>query len=151
MKYNPEQEQDRKKLANLLIQKLQSCGFSHYNKNCHSNEEVIFSRVVDNTDRTILVYTSVEYGSKMVRKVDSDAIRVAGIDSNKKGVIKNRRVYRTGEMEEIVERMYNLMRESYGVALKSYSIKCNRCGANTFLSKSGNYVCSDLCWTNKGK
>ena len=53
------------------------------------------------------------------------------------------------QMEDIVERMYQRMRTAYGDTIKAHKIKCNKCGANTFLSKKGNRVCSDLCWNKK--
>lgn len=147
MKYNPRNQDHRKLLADSIKDKLTTCGFTQEQVDCG---ELIFSREVDGTDRKVLVFSSIGVKSNMVRLVGADAIRVSAIDGEERGVIKNKRINRTGEIDDIVERMYQRMRSSYKEALDSHSIKCKSCGANTFLSKAGKRVCVDICWNKKG-
>jgi len=148
MKYNPRNDQHRKLLADKIKEKLKTCGFEQEAADCG---ELIFSRQVNGTDRKVIVFSSIGKKSNRVRLVGSDAIRVSAIDEDERGVIKNKRVNRTGEVDDIIERMYQRMRTSYKEALDSHSIKCKSCGANTFLSKAGKRVCVDICWKNKGE
>jgi hypothetical protein len=147
MKYNPRNQDHRKLLADNIKDKLKECGFEQEQVDCG---ELIFSRKVDSTDRKVLVFSSIGKKSNMVRLVGSDAIRISAIDGEERGVVKNKRVNRTGEVDEIIDRMYQRMRSTYKEALDSHSIKCKSCGANTFLSKAGRRVCVDICWRKKG-
>ena len=146
MKYNPRQIEHRKILADKIKEKLTSCGFKQEQTDF---SEIVYSREVHDTDCKVLVFTSIGKKSNMVRIVDSDAIRVSSIDKDQRGVTKDKRVNRVGKVEDIVDRMYQRMRSAYGDTVKSHKIKCDKCGANTFLSKKGNRVCSDLCWNKK--
>lgn len=148
MKYNPRDNNHRKILADKIKEKLTSCGFT---QEVTDHSEIVYSREVLNTDCKVLVFTSIGKKSNMVRVVDSDAIRVCSIDEEQRGVTKDKRVNRVGKIDDIVERMYQRMRSSYGDTLSAHKIKCKKCGANTFLSSKGNRVCSDVCWTKNKK
>ena len=148
MKYNPRDNNHRKILADKIKEKLTSCGFKQEQTDY---SEIVYSREVANTDCKVLVFTSIGKKSNMVRVVDSDAIRVCSIDEDQRGVTKDKRVNRVGKIDDIVERMYQRMRTSYGDTLQAHKIKCKKCGANTFLSKKGNRVCSEVCWTKNKK
>ena len=147
MKYNPRQIEHRKALADKVKSKLNECGFSEAKTDYG---EIVYFREVAGTDCKVIVFTSIAKKSNMMRIVGSDAIRICSIDEYQRGVTKDKRVNRTGNVDDIVERMYQRMRSSYGDTLQAHKIKCKKCGANTFLSKKGNRVCSDLCW-NKNK
>jgi len=148
MKYNPKSRDHRKLLADKIKDKLKICGF---NIEKTDYQELVYSREVKGTNCKVLVFTSIGKQTDSVRMVGSDAIRVVSIDDNERGITKNKRVNRTGGVDDIVDRMYQRMRDSYGETLKNFKIKCNKCGSNTFLSKKGSRVCSDLCWTKKGE
>ena len=83
-----------------------------------------------------------------VRQSGKDAIRVCAIyktkDGNVRGLIKETRTHRTGNIEDIVGRMYQRMRDAYSAA--STGEKCYRCGAPKFVAKSGKSVCAEICW-----
>ena len=144
MKYNPKSDDHRKVLAQKIKDKLNQCGFAQEQSDY---DEIIYSREVIDTDCKVLVFTSIGKRNNQVRMVGSDAIRVCSIDKDERGVTKNKRVNRTGDIEDIIERMYQRMRNSYKETLSVYKIKCSKCGANTFLSKKGNRVCSEVCWS----
>ena len=146
MKYSPEDKNSRKQLGIDIITKLFSCGFKVYQKNYN---EIVFYREVDNTKNKVLVFTSVDKQTKEAKKCGTDAIRVCALDQSDRGICKATRVNRVGEIDDIVERMYQRMRKTYKEALDAYNIKCNKCGADTFLSRNGNRVCSDICWDKK--
>ena len=146
MKYNPRNNEHRKILADKIKEKLLDCGFVTEKTDF---PEIVYSREVNNTGCRVLVYTSIGKKTNMVRVVDSDAIRVCSIDEDQRGVTKDKRINRVGKIEDITERMYQRMRSSYADTINAYKIKCNKCGANTFLSKKGNRICSDLCWNKK--
>ena len=147
MKYNPRSEKDREVLANSIKDKLVQCGFVVQTSDY---EELVYARNVAETGSKVLVFTSIGKTSGSVRIVGSDAIRVCGVDVEDRGVSKSKRVNRTGQIDDIVERMYQRMRSSYLETLKAFDIKCKKCGANTFLSKKGNRVCSKVCWNKTG-
>ena len=51
------------------------------------------------------MFTSIGKQTNSVRLVGSDAIRVVSIDDNERGMTKNKRVNRTGDIEDIVDWM----------------------------------------------
>jgi hypothetical protein len=144
MKYDPTSNIHRKTLANSIISKLETCGFSEE----ESAGERVFSREVRD-GMYIKVYTSV-FGDT-VRAVGKDAVRVSGIYSgdNSRGLFKNRRVNRVGEIDDIVERMYQKMRATWSAC--DDRPNCKDCGAPTFVSKKKNNVCVNICWDKENK
>ena len=107
----------------------------------------MFYRFVPDTDRKVVVYTTVVNGA--VRNVGKDAIRISGVHKNSQdkwlGLVKNTRVNRTGEIDAIVNRMYERMRSTYGSIMQPAN--CDKCEAPNFISSKGNSVCSEFCWT----
>ena len=122
-------------------------------------QERIYERAVDPQGLLkVKVYTTVVGGTETfplsVRHRGKDAIRVCGTYRTRlgkeRGIVKEKRVNRTGNIEDIVERMLERMREVWK-ALKTGD-SCSKCGAPMFVSKAGNKVCSEICWkTEKEK
>jgi len=162
MKYNHSDKNHRLFLAGRVLNMLSTAGFEEVEMpNC---EERVFARnvVVKNdkgepvkTPVRVLVYTSIDRRSKEIRKVGTDAIRICGVrsykDGSEKGCIKRKRVNRVGMIDDVVGRALDRMRTAYKEALLAYRnpTHCKSCGAMNFVSKTGNEVCSDLCWTKK--
>lgn len=150
MKYDHSSRQSRLALQAKVIMTLANAGFDEVS--IEGTRERVFSRGCHGTDARVLVYTSIVDGE--TRGVGKDAIRVCAVrpmgkEAKERGIVKARRVNRTGEIESICDRMLNRMREVYGAARKHCLVECQpckSCGASTFLSKRGNWVCADLCW-----
>jgi len=123
--------------------------------------------VVGVPNMRVRVYTSIVYtgNTVAVRTAGIDAIRVitmykAARDGKERPLAKaNHKVYRTGEIESITDRVVTRMRECYAVGLTNPCV-CRKCGAPTFKSKgkkkkingkmtvvkTSNTVCAELCW-----
>lgn len=144
--YNPNSLSDRRVLAEALLFKLTECGFT---EDLNAVGETTYYREVPGTDRRVVVYTTIV--GRSVRSVGTDAIRICGVHKNSQGkwlgLIKNKRVNRTGDVFGIADRMYARMRETYGRIMNPS--KCGHCGSTNFLSKKGNAVCSEFCWEKK--
>ena len=143
MQYDQESRESRRALAASLLEKLQECGFAERDDVSRRVSERVFARRV-NDQVQVQVYTSI-VGNE-VRVKDADAIRVTAIYSNEdttRGIVKSRRVYRTGEIDDITSRMYQRIRDTWGAV---GSVPRCHCGAPKFTSKKGNTVCADLCW-----
>lgn len=147
-KYNPLSYIDRLCLTQKLRTKLASCGFTQETQvGC---KEEVYSLVVNRGIR-VVVYTTIEGG--YVRECGTDAIRVAAVYKTQEGGLDRgiakaeKRVHRVGDLDEIVERMYQRMREVWSLGNKVE--RCGCCGAPKFLSK--NMVCAELCWTKNGR
>lgn len=82
---------------------------------------------------TVRVYTSLRDGAEQARACGKDAIRVVAFrrtpDGNgDRGVAKAQRVFRTGTVEKVLARLYERMREIYGVANRFVcSVSCREC------------------------
>jgi len=150
-KYNPDNAAHRAALAASVTARLTEMGFSpFFDKRWR---EVIYSRPVHTSPGvTVLVYTScapAPDGRVKARRAGRDAIRVCAVYATKDGETRGlaraeKRVNRVGDIEDIVERMYQRAREVYGAAMNP--CRCGSCGAPMFTSKAGNDVCADLCW-----
>jgi hypothetical protein len=146
--YDPNNSRHRAALGSALTNKLVECGFAEVS--IPGTKEKVFERAVEGTERVFVrVFTSVT--SRGARRVGKDAIRVCGVykanDGKVRGIAKaDKRVNRVGEVEAIVGRMYDRMREVYKLAATGE--RCS-CGAPKFKSKAGNLVCADLCWLKK--
>lgn len=79
--------------------------------------EEVYLRVHDKDDRyAIKVYSSIRHGSGSARKRGADAIRVVALFQPREQVypiFKSARVYRTGTVEAVLERMIERGREAY--------------------------------------
>ena len=162
LEYKHEDKSHRLFLAAHIVKLMNSKGFVEVEMpNC---EERVFEWRVKTTDATgavvdtpirLLIYTSVDKRTGEVRKVGIDAIRVCGVrkfsDDTEKGCIKRKRVNRTGKIEAILDRVLDRARTAYKEARDAYRnpTTCKSCGAMNFVSKAGNAVCSDLCFTKR--
>ena len=138
--YIPKRQDHRKRLAKDILELLAYAKFVEQ----ESKGEKIFARQV-NDDVRVVVYTSI-VGDE-VREKDADAIRVCGVytnkDGNEHGIVKSSRIYRTGNLEDISERLLKRMRE---VWRKTMHVDRCHCGAPKFISKKENAVCCNFCW-----
>jgi hypothetical protein len=147
MRYNPDDLDSRLALTKAIISKLNHCKFTT-EQNFDSPVELVYTLPVRDTKIFINVFTSISNG--LVRVKDKDAIRIAGNYSNgeiSRGLVSETRVNRVGQIDDIVERMYLRMRDCYSSCNKVK--RCHRCNAPTFLSKSNNLVCAEICWKTK--
>lgn len=102
-----------------------------------SRGEEVYERRHDRDARyAIKVYSSIERGQEEVRVRGADAIRVVAIHyagdlgsdgtwkfpEAARGIFKAARVYRSGTVESVLDRMIERAREAYGV------INSHRCG-----------------------
>ncbi len=143
--YDPNLQILREMLALSIIGKLDECGFIETGFDDKTREKV-FSRDIPSTGISVKVYTTIV--DREVRGEGKDAIRVCATyatkDGNSKGIVKSTRVHRTGNIDEIVNRMYTRMRETWKAAATGE--RCRSCGAPKFVAKSGKKVCADICW-----
>lgn len=152
--YDPEQPFMRGKLAAELRKMIEAAGFSL--DKTRTRGELVFSRRVTmrdgselpNTD--VVIYTTID-GAE-VRQLGEDAIRVCVVFKQDgkpgRGLAKDRRVFRTGTIEGIVERAKQRMRDAWATAKQVE--RCRYCGAPTFTSRAGNTVCAAICFDKKG-
>jgi hypothetical protein len=151
MAYDPRKNTDRRFLATRIIQTLLGADFYEewHGDRGDITKERTFTRAVNDSIR-IVVYTGVvgEDEDAECREVGKDAIRVIALyhsprDEKDRGIVKETRVHRTGEIEAVVDRMLERMRLVWKKSLRP--TRCH-CGAPKFIAKSGNEVCADLCW-----
>jgi hypothetical protein len=143
-KYNPNSISDRQSLAMAVEFKLQTCGFTP-EPSTNDRFELIYKRPVGESKISVVVYTSIV--NDQVRNRAKDAIRIAGVYENgdvRRGIVSDTRVNRVGEIPDIVERMYQRMRECYRSCNTART--CDKCGAPMFTSKKKNLVCAEACW-----
>jgi hypothetical protein len=146
MEYNPGNVQSQAQLTSALLAMLGESGFTEeFPSGCR---ERVFSRAVTPEVR-VMVYTSIHSGRGRVRGRGRDAIRVCLVrscpDGRDRGLTRTTRVNRTGQIEAIVERTRDRMRAAWASCRRVAS--CGSCGAPKFVSRNGNEVCSNLCWT----
>jgi hypothetical protein len=79
--------------------------------------EEVYLRVHDKDERyAIKVYSSIQRGESSVRKCGADAIRVVALFQPRDKVypiFRSARVYRTGSVAGVLDRMVERMREGY--------------------------------------
>lgn len=145
--YNPYNYEHRLFLAKCLEQKFASCGFSRTNVGTFKKgHEKGFIRDVDNTNYYVCVYSSINTTNNAVASYGSDAIRIFARNHSFGTVTSTIKVNRVGTFNDIVERTYQAMRNTYKEALTAYNIRCSSCGAQTLFSKRGKRYCEDICW-----
>jgi hypothetical protein len=107
-------EISREKLENFL----QACGFGRRT----SGKEVVYVRHNHHYHSVVVkVYTSLPSGGGNARGAGQDAIRVAVayeseipyLDKTSFGIYKAKRVFRTGTEQDVLDRLYERMREAY--------------------------------------
>lgn len=167
--YDPENPAHRAELAQKLTQKLGDAGFKlsedrtrdpgRYYGSFKGKEDVYVFQHRKDPGLEVQVFTSVTSGGS-VRAKGADAIRVCLVYKNK---IKQKnpeaeearqydlgsacRVYRTGDIDNIVERTVERAREMYKAANEVE--RCPRCRAPMAISKKGNKFCTEVCFLNK--
>lgn len=148
--YDPELPYMRGRLAAELRKMIEAAGFTL--DRARTRGELVFSRRVTMRDGTemqhtdVVVYTTID-GAE-VRELGTDAIRVCVVYKQEgkpgRGLAKERRVFRTGTIEGIVERTQGRMRDAWLTAKKVE--RCRHCNAPTFTSRNGNVVCAAICF-----
>ena len=147
MNYDPTNREHRNALAVEIIAMLETAGFQQQEST--KGSELVFSRTLVEGNLKVMVYTSVIKTNNLeVREVGTDAIRVAGVYITKKGdnrgIVKNARIYRTGKISEIPQRVLQRMRATWKAL--AHAETCEKCGAPLFTSKKGNLVCTEVCF-----
>lgn len=148
MTYEPNNTMHRKALAAALDTMLATAGF----RPLDGHGEVVYRyQCIGGTE--ILVYSSIV--NQEVRGDGEDAIRVAAVyrrkDGQVRGLFKDTRINRTGEVEKIVGRTQERMRNAYE-AIKGHwrdGWLCPHCRAPLFLAKSEKWVCAETCWVKQ--
>ena len=162
--YDPKLSLLRQMLALSIVNKMEECGFElmdnphKYSTSSpgHRRPELaerVYTRKVGKDDRmSIRVYTTVIGGVNdvpfEVRKEGKDAIRVCAIyetkDGSFRGIAKETRINRTGNIDDIVKRMHMRMRSVYKTAASGE--RCHSCNAPKFVTKAGKLCCAEICW-----
>ena len=144
--YDPSLPMFREMLGLAILAKLEESGFTEEKKS--TGREKVYTRIVDGTDDRVKIKVFTSVVGIEARNVGYDAIKVAAVyttkDGQKRGLTSDRRVHRTGNMEDIVDRMLEGMRDAWR-AVKTGEC-CKSCGAPKFTSKSGSKVCAEICW-----
>ena len=149
MDYDPNNAFHRKALALNIRATLLSIGLIPEER--PGTREMVFSRASSRLSRTHLrVYTSIV--DDEVRDLGSDSIKVCvtfdRTDGGTRGVLREARVFRTGQIEEIPERLVNRVQSAIK-ELKGLQA-CSSCGAPILMSKLVKPYCADACWNHKG-
>ena len=157
--YDPKITLLREMLALSIVSKLEECGFellpSPPDVRHHRPElaERVYYRTIGGDDRMqVRVYTTVIGGDNdvpfQVRAEGKDAIRVCATyttrDGKSRGLAKETRVNRTGNIDDIVDRMYQRMRSAYKTGTDGK--RCRDCGAPMFVTKNNKLCCAEICW-----
>ena len=155
MVYNPNEQYSRTDLAVKLQCKLLECGFERdksFERGPERIREHVYVRQVK-PSIYVAVYTSCSghRGIISARNKGKDAIRVSTVyktkDGSSRGLGKQRRVHRTGKIDDIIERTVERAREAWKIGRSPKT--CKECGAPMFVSKKGNHVCADVCWNKR--
>jgi putative addiction module killer protein len=167
--YDPENPAHRTELAQKLTQKLGEIGFKLSGDRTRDpgreyggfkgKEDVYVFQHRKDPGLEVQVFTSVTAGGS-VRAKGADAIRVCLVYKNKakqQGTESEEarqydlgsacRVYRTGEIDNIVERTVERAREMYKAA--NLVERCQDCSSPMATSKQGKKFCSEVCWTKR--
>ncbi len=167
--YDPENPAHRKELGDKLTEKLGAIGFRLSDDRTRDpgrkyggfkgKEQVYVFKHRKDPGLEVQVFTSV-LDSGSVRGKGADAIRVCLVYKNKakqenpEGAEAKQfelgsgcRVYRTGDIDDIVSRTVDRAREMYVEANKVD--RCQYCQAPMALSKQGKKFCSEVCWTKR--
>lgn len=118
--------------ADAMFSFLESKGFTRSDPGLRSRREIVYERAhAKDTRFKVLVYTSIAAGCTRARGLGADAIRVCAIfeDPNghphsragSRGVAKTKRVFRTGTVNGVLERMIERAREAYAVCNQQIS------------------------------
>lgn len=144
--YNHAEYGHRWALATEVKMAVMALGFSP--KAIPGTNELVLSRPSGRLKGVeVLVYTTIV--GEAVRPMGVDAIRVCAVfnptDGRGRGICKERKVLRTGKIEEIPLRVVDRIKD---IAGEVNGLKhCLKCGAPGLVSKKGNMYCADACWT----
>jgi len=150
-KYDPSSQEDRIELAQNILRSLHDRGFE-YKSGGGPSAELVFEKV-NERGLCIHVFTTIVETARgnEVRALGKDAIRVIlsyiKNDGVLRGLGKERRVFRTGDIPGVIQRLNDRIDQT--VARSNSPESCEKCGAPKFESKSGNLVCSEICWDNQ--
>ena len=159
--YDPNVPLLRQMLALSLLDKLDECGFKEVELSLCPNQsydenfcEKVYTRNITKDGKLkVKVFTTVTGGKPgyplEVRENGRDAIRVCATYTTKagkeRGLIKETRVNRVGDIDNIVTRMHERMRMAWKAATAD-GARCHNCGAPKFVTKQGKHVCAEICW-----
>jgi hypothetical protein len=155
LRYDPSCEYSRQHLAISIASRLEEAGFERVKNPGFTPGiqilERLYERKIENTDLHIQVCTTIiddnAFGMS-VRTNGKDAIRInVRAPDVKRPIISETRVNRTGQCENIVDRMIQRARDAY--RLGKHSGKCDKCGSQRARSKSGKWYCAAICWKTK--
>lgn len=146
MKYQHEEAFHRQALASMLLAQLEGKAFQR----TQEGGEIVLRRTFP-SGKVLKVYTSTHLvqGQPEVARVGKDAIRFVVEAPVKKGGFRavfptQKRVYRTGEVDNIVGRTMMAAKTVFEEAGKlGY---CSNCKGFLGISTKGNPYCLDLCW-----
>tara|TARA_A100001011_G_C14276819_1_gene829660 strand:- start:1362 stop:1919 length:558 start_codon:yes stop_codon:yes gene_type:complete len=154
--YDPSVPMLRQLLALQILGKLKDAGFAHEPPTKKMAKPYMAERVYARVDglppgMKVQVYTTVIGDGKNVpievRASGKDAIRVCAVyvtkDGMTRGLGKETRVNRTGNIEDIIDRMVERMRKAWMTCKTAQ--RCH-CGAPKFVTKNNKLCCSEICW-----
>jgi len=144
MDYDPANFNHRTALAMDIQATLLGLGFTRME--IPGTREDVYSRTSARVRGVEMrIYTSIVGGE--VRDVGGDSIKVCAVykmeDGSARGLMKERRVFRTGQLEEIAGRVKDRIRL---VAGDINGVQICRCGGPIGKSKAGKDYCMALCW-----
>lgn len=144
MDYNPNSFAHRAALATDIKATLVGLGFQH--KVIPGVNEMVFVKPSARLKGVEMrVFTSI-VGDE-VREVGGDSIKVCAIfvdkEGKNRGMIKERRIHRTGQLEKIAARVKDRIKDA---AKDLNETKTCSCGSPTGKSKAGNTYCLAVCW-----
>lgn len=100
--------------ASAIRERLVGAGFELMEA---TSDEEVYLRVHDKDERyAIKVYSSIQHGESAVRECGADAIRVVALFQPRDQIypiFKSARVYRTGSVEAVLDRVIERAREAY--------------------------------------
>lgn len=151
MRYDHENPEHRRLLASEILAALRAAGGK--NRPCanpNAETQIAFRR----GRLQVVCYTSIV--GDAVRPVAKDAIRFAVLYLNKANEVRplgkgESRVYRTGEIADIVGRVMRQWNETIAALDKCAASCCPKCRAPMAYSpKKKKAYCADLCWKVNG-
>ena len=154
--YDPNVPMLRQLLALQILGKLEDAGFreepiTHPMDRPYMSERIYARHEGLPAGMKVQVFTTViGDGDNVpieVRASGKDAIRVCAVYVTKggqtRGLSKETRINRTGNIEDIAERMMERMRKAWMTCKTAEYCKC---GAPKFVTKNNKLCCSEICW-----
>jgi len=154
--YDPNVPMLRQLLALQILGKLEDAGFQEEPPTKKLDKPYMAERIYARVDglpagMKIQVYTTIiGDGDNVpieVRSSGKDAIRVSAVyvtkDGKTRGLSSDTRVNRTGNVEDICERMLTRMRKAWKTCKTAEHCHC---GAPKFITKYKKLCCSEICW-----